>query len=203
MSFGVAGCHCFFRIRYRVLTGGHGLVLLLVLEASADPHAARLLGWTELGHGTATGDTVRIGQLVFLGNSAANLSGPVQAFYCPEDIELGPQAPVSGIVALTWHIFLVILLTMTTLPLGEVKSHLSELVNRVHEHHERVTVTVHGRPSAVLVATEDLERLEETLAILRDSETVSRLATSDAELARGESVSAEELAAAMRRPSSR
>ena len=75
-------------------------------------------------------------------------------------------------------------MTTTTLPLGEVKSHLSELVNRVHEHHERVTVTVHGRPSAVLLATEDLERLEETLAILRDSETVSRLATSDAELAR-------------------
>lgn len=108
-----------------------------------------------------------------------------------------------GSFALTWHNFLVILLTMTTLPLGEVKSHLSELVNRVHEHHERVTVTVHGRPSAVLLATEDLERLEETLAILRDSETVSRLTTSDAELARGESVSAEELATAMHRPSSR
>jgi len=99
---------------------------------------------------------------------------------------------------LTQRNFLVILLTMTTLPLGEVKTHLSELVSRVHDHHERVTVTVHGRPSAVLVATEDLERLEETLAILRDTDTVSRLAASDAELARGESVSAEELAAAMR-----
>jgi antitoxin YefM len=88
---------------------------------------------------------------------------------------------------------------MTTMPLGEVKMHLSELVSRVHDHHERVTVTVHGRPSAVLLATEDLERLEETLAILRDTETVSRLAASDAELARGESVSADELADAMRR----
>jgi PHD/YefM family antitoxin component YafN of YafNO toxin-antitoxin module len=48
------------------------------------------------------------------------------------------------------------------------------------------------------VAPEDLERLEETLAILRDSETVNRLAASDAELARGESVEAEELAQAMR-----
>ena len=43
-----------------------------------------------------------------------------------------------------------------------------------------VTVTVHGRPSAVLLATDDLERLEETLAILRDSDTVNRLAASDA-----------------------
>ena len=88
---------------------------------------------------------------------------------------------------------------MTTMPLGEVKMHLSELVSRVHDHHERVTVTVHGRPSAVLLATEDLERLEETLAVLRDAEAVSRLAASDAELARGESVSAGELADAMRR----
>jgi antitoxin YefM len=50
------------------------------------------------------------------------------------------------------------------LPLGEVKSHLSELVSRVHEHHERVSVTVHGRPSAVLVAVDDLDQLEEILA---------------------------------------
>ena len=47
---------------------------------------------------------------------------------------------------------LVILLTMTVLPLGDVKSHLSELVSRVHDYHERVTVMVHGRPSAVLIA---------------------------------------------------
>ena len=91
-------------------------------------------------------------------------------------------------------------MTMTTsLPLGEVKAHLSELVGRVHDHHERVTVTVHGRPSAVLVAVEDLERLEETVAILSDPATMRRLADSDAELARGESVSAEELAETMRR----
>ena len=36
----------------------------------------------------------------------------------------------------------------------------------MHDHHERVTVTVHGRPPAVLVAIEDLERLKETLAIM-------------------------------------
>jgi antitoxin YefM len=102
---------------------------------------------------------------------------------------------------LTRSQILVILLTMTTLPLGEVKSHLSELVGRVHDHHERVTVTVHGHPSAVLVALEDLEQLEETLAILRDADTMRRLASSDAELARGESVSADELSEVVRRRS--
>ena len=82
--------------------------------------------------------------------------------------------------------------------LGDVKSHPSELVSRVHDYHERVIVTVHGRPSAVLIAPEDLERLEETLEIMRDAATMNRLAESDAELARGEFVSAEELAEAMR-----
>ncbi|HET8658393.1 MAG TPA: type II toxin-antitoxin system Phd/YefM family antitoxin [Micromonosporaceae bacterium] len=88
---------------------------------------------------------------------------------------------------------------MTTLPLGEVKAHLSELVSRVHDHHERVTVTVHGRASAILIAVEDLERLEETLSILGDPATLRRLADSDAELARGETVSADELAETLQR----
>ena len=44
---------------------------------------------------------------------------------------------------------------MTVLPQGDVKSHLSELVGRVHDHHERVTVTVHGKPSAILIAPDD------------------------------------------------
>jgi antitoxin YefM len=40
--------------------------------------------------------------------------------------------------------------------------------------------------------------LEETLAIMRDTDTLKRLADSDAELARGEEVSADELAETMR-----
>jgi prevent-host-death family protein len=90
-------------------------------------------------------------------------------------------------------------MTMTTMmPLGEAKAHLSELVGRVHDHHERITVTVHGRASAVIIAVDDLERLEETLEILRDPATLRRLAESDAELARGEVVTAEDLAETMR-----
>ena len=91
------------------------------------------------------------------------------------------------------------LVTMSSLPLAEVKSHLSELVSRVTGQHERVTVTVHGRPSAVLLAVEDLEALEETIAVLSDSEAMRQLVASDAELARGEGESEEKLAEAMRR----
>jgi PHD/YefM family antitoxin component YafN of YafNO toxin-antitoxin module len=66
-------------------------------------------------------------------------------------------------------------------------------------HNAQRLVTVHGRPSAILIAPEDLEALEESLAIMRDAATMNRLAESDAELARGEYVSADELAEAMRR----
>lgn len=87
----------------------------------------------------------------------------------------------------------------TTLPLAEVKSHLSELVSRVNAQHERVTVTVHGHPSAVLLAVEDLESLEETIAVLSDPATMRSLAEAEAEIARGEGESLEQLAEAMRR----
>lgn len=117
--------------------------------------------------------------------AAANRDGRDESAACPR--------------ASTFPTTLVILMTMTTVPLGEAKAHLSELVGRAHDHHERITVTVHGRPSAVLLAVEDLERLEETVAVLSDPATMRRLAESDAELARGDVVSADELAEAMRR----
>jgi ABC-type Fe3+/spermidine/putrescine transport system ATPase subunit len=58
----------------------------------ADPDVARLLGWSELGHGTAASGTAWIGQVV-LRSTAEGLHGPVQAFYRPEDVELDPTAP--------------------------------------------------------------------------------------------------------------
>jgi ABC-type Fe3+/spermidine/putrescine transport system ATPase subunit len=58
----------------------------------ADPDVARLLGWSELGHGTAANGTTHIGQLT-LHDTAPGLHGPIQAFYRPEDIELTPRAP--------------------------------------------------------------------------------------------------------------
>ena len=94
---------------------------------------------------------------------------------------------------------MVILMTMgESLSLAEVKAHLSEIVGRVARQHERVTVTVHGRPSAILLSPEDLEALEETIAILSDDEAVRQLSSSDAEIARGEGESEQDLAQAMR-----
>jgi ABC-type Fe3+/spermidine/putrescine transport system ATPase subunit len=58
-----------------------------VAAEPADPDVARLLGWTELGHGTASGSTARIGQLT-VSEIATGLHGPVHAFYRPEDVQL-------------------------------------------------------------------------------------------------------------------
>jgi antitoxin YefM len=81
--------------------------------------------------------------------------------------------------------------------IADTKAHLSDLVARVGAQHERVTVTVHGRPTAVLLAVDDLEALEETIAVLSDSDAVLALRAADDELARGEGESELDLAAAM------
>ena len=84
-----------------------------------------------------------------------------------------------------------------TSSLAHTKAHLSELVARVGEQHERITITVHGRPAAVILAVDDLESLEETIAVLSDSTALCALREADAELARLEGENADDLAAAM------
>jgi prevent-host-death family protein len=88
-------------------------------------------------------------------------------------------------------------MTMSHLPLAEAKAHLSEVVQRVSTQHERVTITVHGRPAAVLVSIEDLEGLEETIAVLSDPDLMRQIRASEAEHAAGLMETAEDLDRAM------
>lgn len=83
--------------------------------------------------------------------------------------------------------------------LAEAKAHLSEVVHRVSSQHERVTVTVHGHASAILLAPEDLERLEETIAVLSDTALQKQVLEAEADVEAGRVETAEELAEAMRR----
>lgn len=71
------------------------------------------------------------------------------------------------------------------LPLAEVKNRLSEVVAEVEAQHGRVVITKHGRPAAVLMAVEDLESLEETLAILSDPEAMADLEEARRDVAAG------------------
>lgn len=86
---------------------------------------------------------------------------------------------------------------MSIMPLAEVKARLSEVVSRVNGQHERVTVTVHGQPSAMIMSLDDVERLEETIAVLSDGELIRQLTASEADLAAGRVEGRESLAAAM------
>lgn len=77
---------------------------------------------------------------------------------------------------------------MEIVPLSDVRSTLSSVVERVEATHERVTITRNGRPAAVLINPEDLEALEETLDVLSDPVTMQRLREGEAALAAGDVV---------------
>lgn len=87
---------------------------------------------------------------------------------------------------------------MTTEALRTVKDRFSEYVDRVEREHERVVVTRNGRPAAVLISPEDLASLEETLALLADSEALRDLQQAQQEIARGEGVRGVEAVRALR-----
>ncbi len=55
---------------------------------------------------------------------------------------------------------------MTTLPLGEARNRLSEMIDGIDRTHDRLTITRHGQPVAVVLSPDDLASMEETLAIL-------------------------------------
>lgn len=68
-------------------------------------------------------------------------------------------------------------------PLAEVKDRLSEVVERIEREHGRIVITKHGRPAAVLLSTEDLESLEETLAVLSDPALLADIKEAEADVA--------------------
>lgn len=70
-------------------------------------------------------------------------------------------------------------------PLADVKNRLSEVVERLEREHGRVVITKHGRPAVVMITTEDLESLEETLAILSQPALLAEIREAEAEVAGG------------------
>lgn len=71
------------------------------------------------------------------------------------------------------------------LSLADVKNRLSEVVDKLEREHGRVVVTKHGRPAAVMLNVDDLESLEETLAILSDPTWREAIREGDADVADG------------------
>ena len=88
---------------------------------------------------------------------------------------------------------IIMVMSDATLPLAEVKKRLSEMVERVERHQERIVVTKRGRPAAVLLSPDDLESLEETLDVLSTPGAVDEIGKAQHEIATGLSVGADEL----------
>ena len=55
---------------------------------------------------------------------------------------------------------------MKTMPLSEVKSKLSELVDAVERRDEVVTITRNGKPIAIIVSKDEYEGWRETVEIM-------------------------------------
>jgi antitoxin YefM len=86
-----------------------------------------------------------------------------------------------------------IMVMSETLPLANVKSKFSEMVDRVQHTHDRIIVTRNGRPAAVLISPEELASLEDTLELLSDPEAMHQLDESRRAYAAGDFVTGEEL----------
>ncbi len=64
---------------------------------------------------------------------------------------------------------------MKTLPLSEVKSKLSELVDAVERRDEVVTITRNGKAVAIIVSENEYEGWRETVEIMRDEKLMREI----------------------------
>jgi prevent-host-death family protein len=82
-----------------------------------------------------------------------------------------------------------------TLPLAEVKAKFSEVIDRVVEHNEQITVTRKGKPVAVILSYDEFAALEETLELLSDPNALRDINRARKDIAAGKFVSGDELRA--------
>ena len=64
---------------------------------------------------------------------------------------------------------------MKVLPLSEVKTKLSELVDVVERRDEEITVTRNGKPVAIIVSKDEYDGWQETLEIMKDPEFMKEI----------------------------
>lgn len=87
----------------------------------------------------------------------------------------------------------IIVVMSETLPLAQVKSKFSEMVDRVEHTQDRIVVTRNGRPAAVMISPDDLASLEDTLELLSDPAAMQEIADAKRAHEDGDFVSASEL----------
>ena len=73
---------------------------------------------------------------------------------------------------------------MKVLPLSEVKTKLSELVDVVERRDEPITITRNGKPVAIIVSKDEYDGWQETVEILRDPQFLKEIRDGVRRLAR-------------------
>lgn len=124
------------------------------------------------------------------GSSAALLGG--DELVGAVVVGVGGRAPGRRLARIS-PIMTRILVMSETLPLAEVKSKFSEMVDRVEHTHDRIVVTRNGRPAAVMISPEELASLEDTLELLSDPDAMRELAEAKQAAADGDYITDEEL----------
>ena len=87
---------------------------------------------------------------------------------------------------------------MTTLPVADARARLSKIVDDAEHTHARYEITRNGHRAAVLLAADDFDALQETIAVLSDQELLTSHLHGVVELTEGDSLDAEQLSEAMR-----
>lgn len=80
-----------------------------------------------------------------------------------------------------------------TVPVRELRSNLSSLLDDVSDRRDHVLVTRNGAPAAALIPVDEYEALEETAEILSDPDALAALEVGLGEIERGETITLAEL----------
>ena len=84
------------------------------------------------------------------------------------------------------------------MPMAQARDHFAEVVESVQKTHDRVTLTRHGRPAAVIIAAADLDSILETLDVLSTPGALDAIREAEADVAAGRYVTMEDMRAAVR-----
>jgi prevent-host-death family protein len=80
-----------------------------------------------------------------------------------------------------------------TVPVRELRSNLSSLLDDVSDRRDHVLVTRNGAPAAAIIPIDEYEALEETAEILSDSDALSALEAGLGEIERGDTITLAQL----------
>lgn len=72
--------------------------------------------------------------------------------------------------------------------ISDARAILPDLVNKVSNNMDRITITVKGQPKATLVSAEELESLEETAEILSIPGALKSIRKGEAQIKKGQFV---------------